>query len=173
VFYKPNFCCDCGERIEKENRKWWQSRRFCDECAVHLDKLNNRIFKYVGVFVVLTGIGGFIGASSFSSKKPPVVVSQNQSIASAPQQIKTTQSPPTNQSQPNAKSPVQPQDKPPAQTLAAVQPTPDFTQETAYFCGARTQKGTPCSRRMRGFKRCFQHIGKPAMLAEDKLKITQ
>ena len=42
-------------------------------------------------------------------------------------------------------------------------------QETMYFCGAETKKGTPCSRRMKGSIRCWQHEGKPAMLPMEKL----
>lgn len=35
--------------------------------------------------------------------------------------------------------------------------------ESVEFCGAETKKGTPCSRRVKGNTRCFQHIGMPKM----------
>jgi hypothetical protein len=45
------------------------------------------------------------------------------------------------------------------------------SSEEVYFCGAETKKGTPCSRRVKGNTRCYQHKGMPAMLPPDKLKI--
>jgi hypothetical protein len=44
-------------------------------------------------------------------------------------------------------------------------------EQDAYICGARTKKGTPCSRRVHGPIRCWQHKGQPAMLPSDKLII--
>ncbi|HXS01984.1 MAG TPA: hypothetical protein VN724_15510, partial [Pyrinomonadaceae bacterium] len=36
---------------------------------------------------------------------------------------------------------------------------PSITVEQTYQCGARTKKGTPCSRRVHGPVRCWQHKG--------------
>ena len=44
-------------------------------------------------------------------------------------------------------------------------------EDDTYQCGARTKKGTPCSRRVHGPVRCWQHKGMPAMLPIDKLRI--
>jgi hypothetical protein len=41
--------------------------------------------------------------------------------------------------------------------------------DDVYLCGARTKKGSPCSRRVHGPVRCWQHKGMPAMLPADKL----
>jgi hypothetical protein len=42
--------------------------------------------------------------------------------------------------------------------------------ELVYLCGARTQKGTPCHRRVHfAGERCYQHKGKPAILPPEKL----
>ena len=43
--------------------------------------------------------------------------------------------------------------------------------EQGYYCGAETKKGTPCSRRVKGNVRCFQHQGMQAMAAAEKLRI--
>src|SRR5262249_47306236 len=51
-------------------------------------------------------------------------------------------------------------------------PPPTTTEET-YICGARTKKGTPCSRRVRGPVRCWQHKGAAAMLPPDKLIVKE
>lgn len=179
VFYKPNFCCECGEKIEKENRKWWESRKFCDDCAAHSSELKTRIFKSVFGAIVLIGIG-FLVASSISEKKPPVVLTRNQAAVS-PQQSANTQTAQTTQQPINAQSAIKQtvQAPPKAQTQTLVPAPPQAaanlaqTTEISYYCGARTQKGTPCTRRVRGGGRCWQHIGKPAMLPEEKLRITQ
>ena len=46
-------------------------------------------------------------------------------------------------------------------------------EEKIYTCGARTKKGTPCSRRVHGPVRCWQHKGLPAMLPQEKLLIQE
>jgi hypothetical protein len=45
--------------------------------------------------------------------------------------------------------------------------------EQIYTCGARTKKGTPCSRRVHGPVRCWQHKGAKAMLPPDKLLVKE
>ena len=52
---------------------------------------------------------------------------------------------------------------------ALERPTDPF--EVVSICGARTKKGTPCSRRVRGTGRCWQHRGKSAMLPASKLVV--
>ncbi|MBK7707400.1 MAG: hypothetical protein IPJ30_17025 [Acidobacteria bacterium] len=32
MIYKPNFCCNCGEKIERVEWNFSNSRRFCDVC---------------------------------------------------------------------------------------------------------------------------------------------
>jgi hypothetical protein len=49
---------------------------------------------------------------------------------------------------------------------------PVVTEQT-YICGARTKKGTPCSRRVHGPVRCWQHKGAKAMLPQEKLVIKE
>ncbi|HEX8149343.1 MAG TPA: hypothetical protein VF591_19325, partial [Pyrinomonadaceae bacterium] len=48
---------------------------------------------------------------------------------------------------------------------------PTDPEEVVYVCGARTKKGTPCQRRVRGPGRCWQHRGKPAILPPSKLVV--
>ena len=47
------------------------------------------------------------------------------------------------------------------------------TIEQTYLCGARTKKGTPCSRRVHGPVRCWQHKGAAAMLPQEKLLVKE
>jgi hypothetical protein len=55
---------------------------------------------------------------------------------------------------------------------AATVTTPPSIEEI-YTCGARTKKGKPCSRRVHGPVRCWQHKGMPAMVSQEKLKIKE
>jgi hypothetical protein len=48
---------------------------------------------------------------------------------------------------------------------------PTEPEEVVYVCGARTKKGTPCQRRVRGPDRCWQHRGKRAILPPSKLVV--
>ncbi|HJY29669.1 MAG TPA: hypothetical protein VJ306_16695 [Pyrinomonadaceae bacterium] len=49
----------------------------------------------------------------------------------------------------------------------------NVTVDDVYICGARTKKGTPCSRRVHGPVRCWQHKGLPAMLPLEKLRVSE
>jgi len=57
----------------------------------------------------------------------------------------------------------------PGQNPSAAQP--EIVTGETYICGARTKKGTPCSRRVHGPVRCWQHKGQKAMLPVEKLVI--
>ena len=59
----------------------------------------------------------------------------------------------------------------PAQTEPSAHPP--VTIEKTYTCGARTKKGTPCSRRVHGPVRCWQHKGAKAMLPLEKLVVNE
>lgn len=50
---------------------------------------------------------------------------------------------------------------------------PTEAGEIVSICGARTKRGTPCSRRVRGTGRCWQHRGRAAMLPAAKLLVRE
>ena len=52
-------------------------------------------------------------------------------------------------------------------------PQSTVVEEQVYICGAQTKKGTPCSRRVHGPVRCWQHRGMKAMLPDDKLIVKE
>lgn len=60
----------------------------------------------------------------------------------------------------------------PAAQNSSNMPAP-VTADDVYTCGARTKKGTPCSRRVHGPVRCWQHKGMSAMLPTDKLRVSE
>ena len=61
----------------------------------------------------------------------------------------------------------------PAAVESSTTTQPVATAEETYICGARTKKGTPCSRRVRGPVRCWQHKGAQAMLPLEKLVVKE
>jgi hypothetical protein len=180
MFYKPNYCCNCGEKIERVNWTFTTSRRFCDVCKDDfvLQRLAPKLF--VGLMAVI----GIFGVGSYwRSGEKPLNVSSKQFAAIAPDSSKN---PANRTSQVNTTSDIQPpapsnsvqtnsQTGPQMPNLTTKLPSkqtesaPNSADETVYYCGAMTKKGTPCSRRVKGGGRCWQHKGQNAMLPPEKL----
>ena len=166
--YKPNFCAECGEKIERESWHFWSSRRFCENCEP-VYRLN-RIFP-----VALAGAILFFGGIFFGQ------MGQRYDRAAQPVQVTSTQAAQAAEKPPKPASALEPQssipqnsliDQPPPENLAPGSVTrttsnssPQQPSAAVFTCGARTQKGTPCSRRVKAAgTRCWQHLGKPSML---------
>jgi hypothetical protein len=175
MFYRPDFCCGCGEKIERTDWKPWTSTRFCDLCSTDhpFTEIGPKVLAVVGVLAACLGIGSFM-------KSPPApeprIARKNltpQSNESVPTftKFKTTDAL-ANQSQPsspientNVSKPLTPAGKPAAD--------PQMASEPIYFCGAETKKGTPCTRKVKGNVRCWQHRGMPAMAPPGKLLVSR
>ena len=167
MIYRPNYCCNCGEKIERVEWPLLASRRFCDLC-----KTEHQTFEWlpriiVGIAVVF-GAAGLIG----SLKRPvPTAVPNgvttltqrseqdsnqyfNDSRAT-PQPIQQSQTGQTKTvSAPEANSA-----RPAVKTITAAN-----TDDAVYHCGAATKKGTACTRRVKHQgERCWQHRGMPSM----------
>jgi hypothetical protein len=140
--YRPNFCSQCGEKIIRLRWRLWTSRRFCDGCNPQFRR--ERWLSSVLVIAILLFLG-FIFGRALKPNPPPLVIQRSATAPTSSQQI----APATSTSQTPASQ----------------------GEEQVYICGARTKKGTPCSRRMHGPVRCWQHKGMPAMLPLDKLII--
>lgn len=151
--YHPKFCCECGERILREKWRLWTSRRYCDNCAKHYQK--KQIIAPIIASVALLG-GGLLAGRSMRSGQPPILEKS---------QLVTLTSTPERKQKINSQQNIN------AQTNINAQQTP--SEQPAYYCGARTQKGMPCMRRVRGPVRCWQHEGKPAMMPQEKLLIKE
>lgn len=150
--YKPNFCADCGERVVRARWRVWTSRRFCAPCARGLGR---RRFAVTAAFVFsLLGAGFLLGRASRPASAPPPPVERGAlPLAPAPLPAGAAPKTPAPRYGPDGSDAERPTD-------------PD---ETVAICGARTKKGTPCQRRVRGLGRCWQHRGKPAILPPQKL----
>ena len=122
--------------------------------------------------VALVGLG-FLGGRAMRPAPPPLVIERGASNSPAlPSQTLTTASAgkPTasgvNAASVNPSAPVYGAD-------GTERERPTEATEVVSICGARTKKGTPCSRRVRGTGRCWQHRGRPAMLPAAKLVVRE
>ena len=177
MLYKPKYCCHCGEQIERIEWFPWTSRRFCETCSAE-----NKIYDWLprglvafGVLFSIFGLGAYL---SGGKREAPVAVKQNRSENPKPLPTPENQkvvSQASANAQPLLQQPsVNNQTKP---VLQAPKTEPiqkeNASKEIAYFCGAQTKKGTPCSRRVKGGGRCWQHAGQPAILPPEKLVASQ
>jgi hypothetical protein len=162
AMYRPNFCCECGERVARASWSVWTSRRFCPSCA---RRLRRKRFAAPLAFAAALVATGFLFGRMARPSPPPLIVERG-TVNLAP--ILSSDTP--RQSGDGAKR---------EDAASKPEPTygPDGTAnerptdpgEVVYICGARTKKGTPCQRRVRGPFRCWQHRGMPAILPPSKL----
>ena len=144
--YKPNFCAQCGQKVLRLKSHFWTSRRFCDGCARLLRK--ERIMPWVLTAVLLTSFGYIAGRSRTPAPPPLTIIRRADSPLSSPEDPGPMTATASDKISPSASS-----------------------EEEVYLCGAQTKKGTPCSRRVHGPVRCWQHKGARAMMPPEKLRI--
>lgn len=151
--YEPNFCSECGAEITDERRSLWAGSKFCDSCGSRFQRTRLMTPLLIGSFLLC---GGFALGRYLRPPEQPLII-QRSTLSTHPD------------------APLTAAAKPGAQTQKA-----DGRQQTAdgsiieaveYTCGARTKKGTACLRRVHGPVRCWQHLGKPAILPQDSLMI--
>ena len=182
--YTPNFCCQCGDKIDRIDWNITTSRRFCDVCENEFkfyDWLPLMAVTF-GILLSIIGIGSFWQKSGSSDNKltkqfvsSSPNVNKNSAVKTNTEQILSDQN--VNrlvQPQPNnltveTKSPVVSS----AKTTKQSEIAPSESVEKIYFCGAQTKKGSPCSHKVKGGGRCWQHKGQPAMMAQEKLLVSQ
>jgi hypothetical protein len=146
--YRPNFCCECGNKIVRLRWFVWTSRRFCDKCFRTLSKSH---WLRPSVTVVVFFLVAVLLGRGCRRAPPPLIIERPINPAAKPGVT------PGTTSGENSGAP------------SSSEPAPEQT----YTCGARTKKGTPCSRRVHGPTRCWQHKGAPAMLPQEKLRIKE
>lgn len=162
--YRPNFCTDCGERIWRKRWYPWTNRRFCQKCATRL----RRATVFVPMFSVLAlTVAAWLVGRSASPEPPPLIIEQAAFTQANPSVSSTLNDVESN----NAQSQAAPALAAQPAARATYSDTLDDPTETVSICGARTKKGKPCSRRVRGTGRCYQHRGRSAMLSPGKLII--
>lgn len=192
MLYRPNFCAECGEKVERERWMPWTSRSFCANCEPDLRSLRIAPVAVGGVMLFLGGI--FF--SGLGSKNEPKIAEPIALTASAARNDKTKPAQLKGSDPVAAVTAVAAEEQKPGQTEAAVakgqsqvsenaktsEPltnaakplAADLTAvEPAFYCGARTRSGKPCSRKVKTAARCWQHLGKEAILPPEKLIASQ
>ncbi len=164
--YKPNFCSECGSRIERARWRLWTSRRFCSGCAPRYRKAQFLLPIIAGAALFVIGLAtGRVARHA----PPPLIVERGQLATVSALQTKSEGQGIGAGTEKEAVS--APKAEPTYGPDGTATERPTEPDETVSICGARTQKGTPCQRRVRGTGRCWQHKGLPAMLPPGKLII--
>lgn len=158
--YKPNFCSDCGSRIERSRWRLWTSRKFCEDCAPRFRR--TQVLWPVLAGVTLFG-GGLLAGRAVVSAPPPLIVERGELPA-----VKAPAKDESKASGAGAREGSAPKSEPAYGPDGTATERPTDPAEVVAICGARTQKGTPCQRRVRGTGRCWQHRGLPAMIPLEK-----
>jgi hypothetical protein len=187
MLLKSKYCLECNEKLPEYDENFLLRSNYCEVCkpAFRSKELLLR-FGVIGFVAVpsIINFGLFLQkpvekplnvskseiASVVPAPKPVQKVENNQ-----PEKIVQTKRNETNQpsvlplKQSETQSAKQSFDK------KTLQNTPEVSQslpiESVYICGAKTKKGTPCSRRVKGSVRCWQHLGQEAVLPAKDLRI--
>ncbi|MDQ2937970.1 MAG: hypothetical protein M3R67_10730 [Acidobacteriota bacterium] len=153
--YKPNFCSECGTKLLRLRWHLWTSRKFCNDCARRLRK--SRLVSPLFVALALFSAGYLTGRSR-RPVPPPLIIERR---SDSP--LNDTENPGMSGPPPTAEFGLN--------SAEVKNSSPTLVEQEVYLCGARTKKGTPCSRRVHGPVRCWQHKGMPAMLPLEKLLV--
>jgi len=161
--YQPNFCAECAAKIIRLRWRPWTNRKFCERCSPRFAKEQIIHVAIPGAALFLVGLA--VGHAA-RPPVPPLLIERNQasplSLASNSQNLPATMlTTKTATGESGANAGV----GDPSNSQSALM--------EVYMCGARTKKGTPCTRRVHGPVRCWQHKGMPAMLAQDKLIVKE
>jgi hypothetical protein len=183
--YKPKYCCQCGDRIERTKWTPVSSTRFCQVCESDF-ALREWIPRVVFVVVSIFGIVGLFGY--FQTTEKPLKITATRSVEQNAEAKRNFVNRSSNEkSTADAAAAVVPQNAAntgaamPHQIAVSAKPSASpkkrenqpNVDESTYFCGAETKKGAPCSRRVKGGGRCWQHAGQPAILPAEKLSVSR
>ena len=149
-----NFCRNCGARLTRKGWRLWLRGALCDDCATR-PGVNNR--SRTLIVIALLAAAAFAFGRYLRPSPPPLIIQRaaNSPLSDAPLDLNSIAKRGSGISSQN----VAPQ-------------TSATDDEAAYICGARTKKGTPCRRRVHvAGERCYQHKGRTAMVALEKLVI--
>ena len=157
-----NYCAECGARLKTRGWRAWLSGGRCEDCARRIGKMS---FARPLAAIAIIVIAAFALGRHSRPGAPPLVIERaaNSPLSDLPVNLNDTAK--SASRNPTSQSEI-------AQTSddRAARQSPGSLDDLVYLCGARTQKGTPCHRRVHfAGERCYQHKGKPAILPPEKL----
>lgn len=153
--HRPNFCVECGERLALRGWRAQLGSRFCTVCAHRLGRFG---FGRSLTVITVIAFSAFALGRWLRPSPPPLIIQRlaNSPLSDLPVELDGV-----------ARLPRDEKEK-----LASKQSIDSRVDEVVYLCGARTQKGTPCRRRVHiAGERCYQHKGMPAMAPLEKLVV--
>lgn len=172
MFYKPKFCCNCGEKVERVDWSLWTSRRFCDVCEIEHKghEMLPRVILGMACIFGIFGVGSFFRGNAPEadrSRQNALFVSESRKDPAIELKPRNPASPPGvyNLDVGKNDTPMPPAAGNSAGAVSKEQPRlrNSASDGPAYFCGAMTKKGKPCSRRVKSPNdRCWQHAGQPS-----------
>ncbi|NNE65942.1 MAG: hypothetical protein HKN33_05190 [Pyrinomonadaceae bacterium] len=166
MYRKPKYCCNCGDRVERIEWRFWNSSRFCELCETEyvFDEWWPRAAVLLIFVFGLTGFGfqlveeprralesksALVSPELRPRNEPPQTSSVLPSTSGSPASRRVRSVPP--------KEEVNSAENEPLRGRTAL---PPVSVEPVSYCGALTKKGKPCSRKVRGGGRCWQHKDK-------------
>src|SRR5258706_15060805 len=150
MLFRPSFCANCGEKIERAEWSILTSRRFCQVCESEF-KGHDLIPRVVVGLAVLVGVFGFGSYLKSGSTADSQILRQPRRAVE--QTIPAAQSPAPNAIQPVANVTGANTGQLEQRNASKISGIPNGLQpprpraeveESMYYCGAATKKGTPC-----------------------------
>ncbi|MBV6497432.1 MAG: hypothetical protein DYH05_05890 [Acidobacteria bacterium ACB1] len=167
VFFRPKFCVNCGEKIIRDEWNLWTSGRFCELCETEFR--GRETARRVAAVLAVLGIAA-VGFAFVIPQRPleTRLVAANASTGGPKALVSRTEPAklPANQAKEQAIAQKTPESLAPSEQKPEV-----VASEPTYMCGAETKKGTPCTRKVKGNVRCWQHKGMPAILNSAELRV--
>ena len=70
MLFRPKFCANCGEKIERTEWRLWTNRRFCELCATEFQfqEYAPRIVVGLAVVAIISSIGSYFGSGTSRSE---------------------------------------------------------------------------------------------------------
>lgn len=187
MFYQGKYCCECGTRIERVEQNIFTSRKFCELCET--DYKFEKLLKVAAIGILF--VFGIVGISNVMFRPDEnLVVTDNSKVETitentghslkghklADKDADREKGLDSGQNEVSADKSAARQNLVPERNSTinkSVKVVQKSSAGAVYYCGAETKKGTPCSRKMKGGGRCWQHEGREAMLPEKDLLVKE
>jgi len=159
-----NYCAECGAHLKRRGWRAWLNGNVCEDCARRIGKTS---FARPLALIVIIAITAFALGRYLRPGAPPLVIERaaNSPLSDLPLNLNDTAKSGSRNTNSESEIPQSSDNRSTRQTANT-----GSADDIVYLCGARTQKGTPCHRRVHfAGERCYQHKGKPAILPLEKL----